>query len=101
MNNTFSFPVDIKNARVKDDSGNETPMMFDVEKSNFRLQNNVNKKCEITFSKPISEMTDSDLLLDVIIPEGSSCAISMSTDFMLDMNIIATGNADVKTDMFK
>lgn len=101
MNNTFSFPVDIKNARIKDDSGNETPMMFDGEKSNFRLQNNVNKKCEITFSKPISEMTDSDLLLDVIIPEGSSCAISMSTDFMLDMNIIATGNADVKTDMFK
>lgn len=101
MNNTFSFPVDIKNARVKDSSGNETPIMFDGKESNFRLQHNINKTCEITFPKPISEMTDSDLLLDVIIPEGSSCAISMSTDFMLDMNIIATGNADVKTNIFK
>lgn len=101
MKNTFSFPIDIKNARLKDDSGSETPMLFDGEAGNFQLENDIVKKCEITFPKPMSEMTDSDLLLDVIIPKDSVCRIDMKTDFMLDMNIIAAGNADVKTNMFK
>lgn len=101
IKNTFSFPIDIKNARLKDNSGNEIPMLFDGEAGNFRLQNDIVKKCEITFPKPMSEMTDSDLLLDVIIPKDSKCRIDMKTDFMLDMNIIAAGNTDVKTNMFK
>jgi hypothetical protein len=32
-----------------------------------------------------------------VIPYGSECAVSLSTDFMLDMNIIAAGHAAVET----
>ncbi|MCH5149717.1 MAG: hypothetical protein J1G30_03535 [Spirochaetales bacterium] len=101
IKNTFSFPIDIKNARLKDSSGNEIPMLFDGEENNFRMPNNFEKNAEVTFSKPISEIPDSDLLLDIIIPKDSSCKIDKKNNSMLDMNIIATGNMDVKTNMFK
>jgi hypothetical protein len=52
---------------------------------------------ELSFPKPISEIGDSGLSVDVVIPKDSECAIGLNTDFMVDMNIIATGHAAVET----
>lgn len=97
INNTFSFPVELKNAYLNDSKGNKIPILFDGKEGDFQLTPNTRQMHELDFFKPITELGDSSLLLDVIIPKGSECTVSLSTDFMLDMNIIATGYAAVET----
>ena len=96
INNTFSFPVDLKNAYLKSNQEN-MPILFNGQEGNCRLEPATNKQHELRFAKPIHEIGDSGLLLDVIIPEGSECAVSLSTDFMLDMDIFVSGTANVDT----
>jgi hypothetical protein len=97
INNTFSFPVEMRNAYLKDKNNVNVPILFDGKEGDFQLKPNMKKMYEMAFSKPISEIGDSGLSVDVVIPYGSECAVSLSTDFMLDMNIIATGHAAVET----
>lgn len=98
INNTFSFPVELRNPHLKDkDTGSITPILFNGKEGDFQLVPYAEKKYKLEFSKPLAELGDSDLLLDVIIPKGSECAVSLNTDFGLDMNIIAAGYASVET----
>ena len=97
INNTFSFPVDLKNVYLKGNQENNVPILFDGQEGNCRLEPATNKQYELNFSKPINELGDSGLLLDVIIPGGSECTVSLATDFMLDMNINVAGTANVDT----
>ena len=97
INNTFSFPVDLKNVYLKDNRENNVPILFDGQEGYCRLEPATNKQYELNFSKPINELGDSGLLLDVIIPGGSECTVSLATDFMLDMNINVAGTANVDT----
>lgn len=98
INNTFSFPVELRNPHLKDkDTGSITPILFNGKEGDFQLAPYAEKKYKLEFSKPLAELGDSDLLLDVIIPSGSECAVSLNTDFGLDMNIIAAGYASVET----
>ena len=97
IDNTFSFPIELRNACLKDKNATNVPILFNGEEGNFRLEPSVKKMYELSFPKPISEIGDSGLSVDVVIPKDSECAVSLSTDFMLDMNIIATGHAAVET----
>jgi hypothetical protein len=73
------------------------PILFNGQEGNCRLRPATNKQYELKFPKPINELGDSGLLLDVIIPGGSECTVSLATDFMLDININVAGTANVNT----
>lgn len=97
INNTFSFPIELRNAYLKGKNVTNVPILFNGKEGNFRLEPSVKKMYELSFPKPIVEIGDSKFLFDVVIPKGSECAIGLNTDFMIDMNIIAAGYASVET----
>lgn len=97
INNTFSFPIELRNAYLKGKNVTNVPILFNGKEGNFRLEPSVKKMYELSFPKPIVEIGDSKFLFDVVIPKGSECSIGLNTDFMIDMNIIAAGYASVET----